>query len=164
MTALLRFAPHVAGFALLALLAGYTYRAGHEAGAEKVQAAWDRGAATRAQATTETLMQAKKMQDALYAQIEATQTKARHEVRRIRTEHAALVDSLRDRPEARAGDPGAPEAASHGVGCTGAQLSRRDGEFLAGFAADAARTQAALQQCVDAYNQVREAANGRDQD
>lgn len=157
MIAALRFAPYVAGFVLLLALAGYVYREGYEAGAQKVQAAWDRDVAVRAQATTELLMQTKKMQDALHAQIEATQTKARHEVRRIRTEHAALVTSLRDRPEARAGDSGVPETASAGVGCTGAQLSRRDGEFLAGFSADAARTQAALQQCVDAYNQVREA-------
>ena len=41
--------------------------------------------------------------------------------------------------------------------CTGAGLSRGDAEFLARYAADAARTREALDQCVRQYDEVRRA-------
>jgi hypothetical protein len=66
-----------------------------------------------------------------------------------------MVGSLRERPEGRVQscpvytDTGAP------AGCTGAGLARPDAEFLAGYAADAARLEATLEQCRAAYEAVR---------
>ena len=55
---------------------------------------------------------------------------------------AAALQRLRDRPERL---PGAATAACEGA--TGAQLSGRDGRFLAGLAARADRLRAALGEC-----------------
>jgi hypothetical protein len=60
---------------------------------------------------------------------------------------------LRTRPERPSGEM--PQAPSTCFGLSGAELAIRDGEFLAGYAADAARLQAALNQCEAVYNAVR---------
>ena len=95
----------------------------------------------------------------LQAQITAQQRNHRNEVARINARHAAALDGLRDRPE-RPDSGGVSEGADSGIGCTGAGLARGDASFLAGFAADAARTQAALDACIVAYDEVRRAVNG----
>jgi hypothetical protein len=79
------------------------------------------------------------------------------EVARITRSHAAVVDSLRKRPErvvitTRSEVPSAPAACA---GTTGAELARGDAEFLAGYSADAAKLEAALNQCEAAYNALR---------
>lgn len=138
---------------LLAIGAWRIYSAGRSSGMAEVQAQWVQEQLLTAQATSKMLSEARQKEHALTAQIETLNRKARNEANRIRAEHDALIDSLRDRPEPRA-DAGVPEGARAGVGCTGAGLSRPDAGFLVGLAADAARTQAALQQCVSAYNAV----------
>lgn len=76
---------------------------------------------------------------------------------RIRNLHAAALDSLRNRPEARAAtESGLPDPASTGkVGCTGAGLAKADAAFLAGYAADAARNADALTQCRAGYQAAK---------
>ena len=128
------------------------YNAGYEAGATRVQTAWDaeRLEALRARAEFETA--ARKREQELAAKVEQLQRSHRNEIRRIERTHADLVDSLRYRPEARAGAGNVPtDTAAGAAGCTGAGLARPDAAFLAGFAADAARTQAALDACIAAY-------------
>ena len=78
------------------------------------------------------------------------------EVTRINRKHAAIVASLRNRPErpaAPAGEVPSPTPAC--VAATGQELARGDAEFLAGYAADAASLEAALNQCEAAYNALR---------
>lgn len=79
------------------------------------------------------------------------------EVARINRKHADTVASLRQRPERLATFasevPSAPAACT---GSTGAELARGDAEFLAGYAADAAKLEAALNQCEAAYNALRD--------
>lgn len=77
------------------------------------------------------------------------------EINKINARHAAAVDSLRNRPE-RAKDfkPSLPETPSACSGVSGAELARGDGEFLAGYAADAKKLESALQQCVNQYNEI----------
>lgn len=80
------------------------------------------------------------------------------EVADINRKHAAAVASLRNRPErVRTVTvinevPGATPACA---GSSGEELARGDAEFLAGYAADAARLEAALNQCEAAYNALR---------
>jgi hypothetical protein len=132
----------------------YAHSTGHRAGAREVQARWTQEQLLTAQATAKMLAEARQKEQALQDQIHTIRQRAKNEATRIAADHAAVVDSLRNRPDARA-PSGVPEGAVAGVGCTGAGLSFRDAEFLAGLAADAARTQAALKQCVDAYEAVR---------
>ncbi len=70
--------------------------------------------------------------------------------------NTALVE-LRRRPErtvtaTRSEVPNAPTACA---GTTGTELARGDAEFLAGYAADAARLEAELNKCEAAYNALR---------
>jgi hypothetical protein len=65
----------------------------------------------------------------------------------------AAIAGLRTRPERPSGDM--PQTPSSCFGLSGAELARGDGEFLAGYAADAARLEAALKQCKAQYNTLR---------
>lgn len=156
----------LAGATALALagVGAAAYRRGYESGAQDVQAKWDERERGIAIATTEQLIRARKAEKALTEKLEQQKQEHRREVARINADHRRALDRLRDRPDNRAGAGGVPDGATAGVGCTGEGLSRPDGEFLAGLAADAARTQAALQWCVAQYNEVREQINGRTQD
>lgn len=93
-----------------------------------------------------------------YVQMYAeAQEKRNVEIARINKRHAAVIDSLRQRPERKVPDsnhevPGATPACT---GTTGAELARGDAEFLAGYAADAARLDAELTKCEAAYNALR---------
>lgn len=83
------------------------------------------------------------------------QEKRNEETRRINARHAAVVDSLRNRQErTTSGSSEVPNPAPSCAGTTGSELARGDAEFLAGFAADAAKLDAALTQCEAAYNAV----------
>lgn len=140
------------------------YRTGFESGRAEVQQKWDAEKAAVAAAQAEEQRRARQRERALTELNAKLRQEHRREIDRIIAEHNAAVDGLRDRPEARAGAGGVPEGAATGVGCTGEGISRGDAAFLAGYAADAARTQAALQWCVAQYNEVREQINGRTQD
>ena len=83
------------------------------------------------------------------------------EITRINARLADALERLRARPEARATAGDMPYPSSPGVGCTGAGLARPDGEFLAGYAADAARLQESLNTCTQQYNLVRDELLGR---
>jgi hypothetical protein len=136
------------------------YVEGKQAGRAEVQQKWDARTAVIQQAHIKELTKARQTEQTLQDALTQQKQEHRNEVRRITRKHAALVDSLRDRPEARAGDSGVPQGAAAGVGCTGAGLSRPDAGFLIGFAADAARTQAALEQCRAQYAEVERQLNG----
>ena len=153
----------VVGIAFGISLAGtalFAFNKGQQSGMSKVQSQWDAEVSAMAQAQAAEVNAARLREQELQAQITAQQRSHRNEVARINRAHAAALDGLRDRPEARAGDGGVPEGAAAGVGCTGAGLSRPDSEFLIWIGREAARTQAALNACVTAYDEVRRAVNG----
>ena len=131
------------------------YEGGKKEGRLEVQQMWDQNRADIAEAITEETMRARQRESALQELANRLRQEKVDEARRLAREYAADIERLRNRPETRAGAGGVPEGASPGVGCTGEGLSRRDAEFLIGLAADAARTQSALKQCVSAYNSVR---------
>lgn len=160
-TVLSRVAVTVLACALAAVVA---YRHGHSVGAAKVTAQWEAERAVLNQKIAEETQRAIETERKLRAQLDANRRSYEREKARIAANYDAAIERLRDRPTARAGDTGVPEGSTAGVGCTGAGLSRDDAAFLAGYAADAARTQAALQWCVAQYNEVREQINGSTQD
>jgi hypothetical protein len=138
----------------LAIAAWLAYSKGYSAGAAQVQTRWDTQKSQILQATNDALVTARAKQTALEAAVTKIQQAHKNETTRITTEHRKLVDSLRNRPTERADSGGVPQGAAAGIGCTGAGLSRPDAEFLIGFASDAARTKAALNTCVKAYNSL----------
>ncbi len=75
------------------------------------------------------------------------------EIATINRKLDVTVAGLRARPErsSSAVSSTTPTCA----GSSGAQLARGDGEFLAGYAADVAQLNAALDQCEAQYNQLR---------
>ena len=86
--------------------------------------------------------------------LQAIQTKAEHEKTRLAADLQRTLDSLRNRPERPASAVGGavPTGGAHPVACTGAQLFRADGEFLAREAARADQLRADLQTCQVAYD------------
>ena len=145
----------------LAGTAWFAHSKGVQSGMSKVQNQWDAEVAAMALAQAAELERAVAKTAELQAQVEQIRRRHRNEVNRIVREHSALVDSLRDRPEARADSGGVPGPADPGAGCTGAGLAGPDARFLAGYAADAARLQSALRACQRAYDEVRESINAR---
>ena len=145
-----------------ALAAVVAYRHGHSVGAAKVTAQWEVERAVLNQKIAEETQRVIETERKLRAQIDANRRGYEREKARIAANYNAAIDSLRDRPTARAGDAGVPEGTSAGVGCTGAGLSGPDAEFLVWYASEAARAQAALEACVAAYKRVEEAVNGGD--
>jgi hypothetical protein len=127
-----------------------------------IQMKWDAERAATQAAHAEELLKARQQEQALQSAMNRLKQEKHREATRLANDYAAVINSLHDRPEARAGTGGVPEGAAAGVGCTGAGLAKRDGEFLARYGADAARLQLALNACQAAYNQVREQLNARD--
>jgi hypothetical protein len=147
----------------LSLCAGsvwYAYNKGKQSGMSQVQTLWDAERAVQLAAQAEAEMKARQTEQGLQAMVNRVRQEKQREAIKLANDYAAVIDSLRDRAETRAGDGGVPEGAAAGVGCTGQGLAKRDAEFLAGYAADAARTQSALNACITAYDQVREQING----
>jgi hypothetical protein len=70
-----------------------------------------------------------------------------------RLNHA--IAGLRTRPERSTAPSDVSTTTTACVGLSGAELARGDGEFLAGYAADAARLEAALKQCKTQYEFLR---------
>ena len=140
--------------------AWYAWSKGKGEGRAEVQQMWDKEVAQMAQAQAEELMKARQREQALQALVDRQRRAHREEVNRIAAEYAADLERLRERPEARADSPsGLPEGAVSGVGCTGAGLAMGDAAFLAGYAADAARLQSALNACVAHVTEVERQLN-----
>lgn len=150
------------GFICVAVSLLYAHSSGRQYGMQVVQTLWTAEMQATIQAHAQEMAKARQTEQALQDRINQLTKEHRDETRRIAARHAAIVDGLRNRPETRAGASGVPEGAAAGVGCTGAGLARLDGELLSGYAAAAARQQAALNACVAAYEEVRRALNGTD--
>lgn len=75
------------------------------------------------------------------------------EINRIDDQLRAANERLRQRPERPAAGLPTPSAAC--AGQTGESLAGGDARFLAGYAADAAKIAAALNQCEKQYNAAR---------
>jgi hypothetical protein len=145
---------------LLAGSAWFGHSRGTQYGMSVVQSQWDAERAMTLAAQAEEMMKARQKEQALQVAINRIKQEKTREAVRLANDYAAVINSLHDRPEARAGAGGVPTGAAVGTGCTGAGLAGPDARFLAGYAADAARLQLALQVCTSAYDQVRRQVNG----
>ena len=149
--------PLVAPIAIAISLAGcvwYAHSSGQRYGMASTQARWDAEKVRTLEAQGEQIILAQQRETELTAQMTQLTKANRNEKARIAAAHADLVDSLRQRPEARASAGGVPEGAAAGVGCTGAGLARPDAGFLGRYAADAARLQAGFDTCKAALDSL----------
>lgn len=140
---------------------GLGYYSGHADGKESVQQAWDAERAEAAIAKAEFEKQAREKERQAQAVANRTRKLKDHEIREANARNTALLNSLRERPE-RPTNGGVSTDTGACVAATGAQLARGDGEFLARYAADAARLQAELNACAKQYDEVKKLLNKED--
>ena len=139
------------GLAGLVML-GFVYFKGINHGKEVVQQKWDAYKVEQEREVQLLKDQARETEQAFQNKINKIQKEKVNANQIATTRYNALIDSLRSRPKTRQ-DP-VPSDSGSGVGCTGAGLARGDAEFLAGYAADAARLQIAYESCRDAYEVI----------
>jgi len=150
----------ILGFVLaVGAAAGGGYYKGNSAGQAEVQQAWDKEKAEQYAAYAKGQEEARRREQEMQAAADKLRREKDAEIRNINARAAALTNSLRDRQERPAQSGNGSGAARSCSGASGAELAKGDGEFLAGYAADAARLQAALDQCVKQYNTARQKVN-----
>ena len=145
----LKLAPYVA-VAVVAGAAGWTVN-GWRLGAkiEALQASY-------AKAQAEAYQRTREAEGRLSEQAERARKEKDREIKTIRDQYERTIVGLRDRPDRGAA---VPEAAAACAGVSGKELARGDAGFLAGYAADAARLQSAVNQCEAAYDAARRSMN-----
>lgn len=147
----------ILGFVLaIAGAAGGGYYKGNSAGQAEVQQAWDKEKAEQYAAYAKGQEEARQREQEMQQAADKLRREKDAEIRNINARATALTNSLRDRQERPSENGSVSGTARSCAGASGAELARRDGEFLAGYSADAARLQAALDQCVKQYNAVRQ--------
>jgi hypothetical protein len=144
------------GLAGLVML-GFVYFKGINHGKEVVQQKWDAEKVVLEREAQQLKDQARETERSMQKEVNRIQKEKQDAVKAANSKYRTLVDSLRNRPEARATDA-MPSSTGDVVGCTGAQLARPDAEFLAGYAADAERLQAAYNSCRQAYEVIQHGA------
>ena len=147
----------IAGAVIAVALAGAGgYVKGSAAGKAEVQAQWDQEKAKLALEYAAAQAAAREKEQALQAQADQLREDANARIKDIDSRANKLVDSLRQRPERTTTTAGAVSGATQSCsGASGAELDRRNGEFLAWYAADAARLASSLDTCLKQYEAVR---------
>jgi hypothetical protein len=147
----------IAGAVIAVAVAGAGgYVKGSAAGKAEVQAQWDQEKAKLAEEYAKAQAVAREKEQQLQAQADKLREESYEQIKDINARSDRLIDSLRKRPERPATPAGAVSStASSCSGASGAELDRANGEFLARYAADAARLQSALDTCVRQYEAVR---------
>lgn len=138
------------------VFAGLLFWKGVQHGKEVVQKQWDADKVVQERALQAAAAKTIEVERDLQAKADKNLKERLSEFQTISVRYHALLNSLHNRPEARA-ETGMPENAGDVVGCTGEGLAKPDAEFLAGYAADAARLQAAYDSCRQAYEEVKNA-------
>lgn len=138
------------------LMLGFAFWKGYSQGELSVQKRWDADKIVQERALQAAAAKTAEVERDLQAKADKNLKERLSEFQTVSVRYHALLNSLRNRPEARA-ETGVPENAGDVVGCTGEGLARPDAEFLAGYAADAARLQAAYDSCRQAYEEVKNA-------
>lgn len=133
---------------------GYIKGASH--GRAEIQAQWDQEKAKLALEYAAAQAAAREKEQQLQAQADQLREDANARIKDIDNRANKLVDSLRKRPERATTEAGAVSNPSQSCsGASGAELDRRNGEFLAWYATDAAKLASALDQCIKQYEAVR---------
>jgi hypothetical protein len=141
----------------VAVAGGAGYVKGSAHGKMVVQAEWDAERIRQQEAYAKAQAAAREKEQQLQAEADQLREETSVKLQEANDRAASLSNRLRDRKERASSATGSvPGAAQSCSGASGAELARGDGEFLVRYAADAARLQAALDQCVKQYNVVRQ--------
>ena len=128
-------------------------------GKAEVQQKWDRERAAQEAEYALAQEEARAKEQALQANADAIRQEKDREIRNLNARATALSNSLRDRPSRTTNESSVVSSAANvGSGsavCTGAELSKEDGEFLAREAARADELRASLKQCQSQYEAIR---------
>lgn len=138
----------------LVVMIALGYNKGYNNGAEAIKAEWTIEKLAIEQEYSSKLEQAISKQEQLNIKIETIQKARINETKNINAKHAATLSLLRQRPAQRSADTSLSTTSPTAIGCTGKELAKPDAEFLAGYAADAAKLNEALQQCKAQYNSL----------
>jgi hypothetical protein len=121
----------------------------------KVQQEWDKERAAQEAAYAQAQAEARTKEQELQANADAIRQEKDREIRNLNARTTALTNSLRDRTERPTTEtstlPSTTTNGSTATGCTGKELYRADGEFLAREAARADELRFLLKQCRDQY-------------
>jgi len=137
--------------------AGGGYYKGNSAGQAEVRQAWDKEKAEQYAAYAKGQEEARQREQEMQQAADKLRREKDAEIRNINARATALTNSLRDRQtrpteaSAVSSTTGARPAA-----CSGRELFKEDGEFLTRIAAEADELRAALKQCYNQYNAVRQ--------
>jgi hypothetical protein len=128
---------------------------GHEMGVIEVQQKWDKERADQEAAYAQAQAEARSKEQELQSNADAIRQEKDREIRNLNARTVALTNSLRDRSERPTTQASAmPSTTTNGstaTGCTGKELYRPDGEFLAREAARADELRLLLKQCREQY-------------
>lgn len=128
---------------------------GHELGMAKVQQQWDKERAAQEAAYAQAQAEARAKEQELQANADAIRQEKDREIRNLNARTVALTNSLRDRSERPTTQTStvsnSTEVRSTPTGCTGKELYRPDGEFLAREASRADELRILLKQCREQY-------------
>ena len=126
---------------------------GRELGMAKVNQEWDKERAAQEAAYAQAQAEARTKEQELQANADAIRQEKDLEIRNLNARTTALTNSLRDRSERPEAStlPSTTTNGSIATGCTGKELYRADGEFLAREAARADELRFLLKQCRDQY-------------
>jgi len=136
--------------------AGGGYYKGNSAGKSEVQQQWDKEKAEQYAEYAKAMEESVEKQQQLQMGADKLRREKDAQIKDINARATALANSLRDRPERPSQNGTVSDTPRSCAGASGAELAKGDGEFLAGYSADAARLQAALDQCVKQYNAARQ--------
>ena len=146
----------IAGSVIAVVLAyGTGHWQGDTAGQAKVQQEWDKQKADQLAAYVKAQDEARAREQELQANANKLMQEKDRELRNINARATALANSLQQRPERPTQASGVSENPRSCSGATGAELARGDAIFLAGYSSDAAKLQAALDQCIKQYNSLK---------
>ena len=146
--------------ALVAVCAAFSggYWRGNEAGQAFVQQQWDQEKAKQMAEYAENQRIAREKEQAMQLAANNIRKEKDNEIRNLNARATALTNSLRDRPSRSTAETSSvPNTTSNGstaTGCTGKELYRPDGEFLAREAARGDELRILLKQCYKQYQEV----------
>ena len=132
---------------------------GHELGMAEVQQKWDKERAAQEAEYAAAQAAAREKEQALQADADHLRQEKDREIRDLNARATALANSLRDRPTRPTTEasalPSTTDVRPAATGCTGKELYRPDGEFLAREAARGDELRVLLKQCREQYETLR---------
>ena len=128
-----------------------TFAVGYDYGRRTTKLAWEEERAVIAQKALDAVQQAREKEAKLVLEMEAQRREYEKKVRSISSQLDSILAGVRERPDRTT----VSETTPANCVCTGAQLARRDAEFLARYAADAERLAEAYNTCKAAYEAVQ---------